>query len=68
MTKPTNEPFFEVAEDAGQWHWVLWSANGQMIARNAASYGSLKDAQQSIRAVAGAVVKAKQIVRSQSEE
>lgn len=43
--KKKRKPFFEVAQDeAGMWHWVLWSPNGRHMATNAIEYDRRKDA------------------------
>jgi uncharacterized protein YegP (UPF0339 family) len=54
----------EVAQDADGFHWVLWSGNGRMIARNAITYDTLKHCKQAIRALPGIWGKVKLIVKA----
>lgn len=45
-------PYFEIAEDDDHsWHWMLWAANGRMMATNAIPYRLEKECLQAIRAV-----------------
>lgn len=62
----TTEAWFELVEEAGEWHWCLWSGNGRMVARNCVPYGRKKDAMQAIRLLAGVVDGARLILESES--
>lgn len=58
-SKTRNEPYFEVAQDSEGWHWVLWSGNGRMVARNALPYDTRKHAVQGAKAAQTGFPKAK---------
>lgn len=59
-----HTPFIELACDSqGKWHWVLWSANGRQVARNAVEYDRKKDAIQALKAIKEVVPKVKIVVQ-----
>lgn len=63
-----NTAFFEVAVDEeGKWHWVLWSGNGRMVARNPAEYERRKDVVQAIRNLVKLVPSVKYVVSTTAE-
>lgn len=58
-------PFFEIAMDEeGHWHWMLWSANGRMMAKNAVAFDRKKDVIPSIRSMQKVIPTVKLIVQS----
>lgn len=45
-----RKPSIELAaDDGGEWHWILWSANGRPIASNPIGYHSQNDCISAIR-------------------
>jgi uncharacterized protein YegP (UPF0339 family) len=60
---PVHRPYFEIAKDKdGNWHWVLWSANGHQMAINALPYPRQNDITTAIKAVMRAMPYASKIV------
>lgn len=68
VQEPTDEtvgPFKEVnskrgrvelaKDEDGQWHWCLWSSNGNQLAINAIPYPRLNDAKVGFNAAARAI-------------
>jgi uncharacterized protein YegP (UPF0339 family) len=52
QTVQTRTPWYEVAkDDSGNWHWMLWSGNGRMMATNMIGYPTRKACLQAIRAL-----------------
>lgn len=68
-TTTVNTAYFEVATDEdGTFHWCLWSANGRMMARNAASYERQKDVVQAIRNLQRLIPSVQLIVKTEPPE
>ena len=64
QTVQERETWFEVAQDKeGKWHWVLWSANGRQMARNAMQYNRQSDVTIAIKAFVKSIAKAKLIIK-----
>lgn len=44
-----GKPYIQIAQDeAGKWHWVLWSGNGRGMATNTRPYGSQADCNKAV--------------------
>lgn len=65
--KPSSESWIEIAKDGDGWHWQLWSANGQAMARNPVAYGEKKHAIQAAQAAAKAMGAAKLMLHGSEE-
>lgn len=60
--KRHSEELYEIAQDEEGWHWALWSANGQIIARNGRPYDSRQQVLAAVRLVKSRAGRAEKIV------
>lgn len=65
---PSKEPWFEVAEESGLFHWQLWSTNGQAVARNAVGYKTQKACVSAIRIMQQIAGSTKLVIRNHGDE
>lgn len=61
--------WFEISQDTdGTWHWVLWSGNGRMLARNALPMETQRVCEKSVKNMVKACGVAKYIVKVHSDK
>ena len=63
FSRDRSRPIIELAKDAkGEWHWMLWSINGQPMATNVEPYKRRANATDAINAIVSMITDAEVIV------
>lgn len=68
QTVQERTAYFEIGKDQEGWHWVLWSGNGRVLARNPQPYERRKDVLQAVKNLAKLVPSVKYIAAGEGSQ